>query len=92
MTYDELDHCFVLSTGRKLHGNGPYRLSLDPPDPFFDRHRTSPKRCLDYGYDGQASDVYSPDEDETPLTDAERAEIARYMIIAWNRWAKTGSP
>ena len=75
------DGLFVLSTGRVL---GPTNGPLLNPDEYR-------RGCLLEGYDGQVHGI-RPDSDEPPLTDAERHEIAEYMIERWRTWAETGYP
>lgn len=86
MKYDKRGSVFVLSTGRRLHGNGEFRLGLADHGDHV---------SVTYGYDGDAHYGYPDDEDDDdsmrPLSTEERQEIARYMIDAWQRWAETGS-
>ncbi len=95
MIYVVETYGFILSTTREIAGNGDFRLSPQPDG------------TLAYGYDGYEGDgiegtawmlsgenahLVPADEKPSPYTEDERREIADYMIQAWERWARTGTP
>lgn len=65
---------FVLSTGRAFYA---YDERLTPWS------GAGAPGSLSYGYDGRVDEF-----DDAPLTDAERREIADYVVARWEAWAR----
>ena len=86
---------FTLSNGRRVACNGgPYGLT--PPTRLAEDTRDLLKMVAErHGVTGYAPlgfDDVLPEPGGPAFTLDERAEIAVYMIMAWQRWLETGSP
>jgi hypothetical protein len=86
MIHVDRDH-YRLSTGRVIYANGGI-IGLAPEGNARDTREW--RDGVSEGYDGGIMTGTDPDDydDEGPWTDAERAELAAYMVELWRQWGR----